>query len=373
MAATLFLEFLETILEISYTEGMSQRKPEDRVTPLPVATMEDVARRAGVAISSVSRVLSGHPDVSARMAKKVEEATRLLGYEPDILAQSMRSGESRTIGFIITDISNPLFAQVAQSCEQELRKMGYSMILMSSDGDDITESENFAVLRRRRVDGIIASLVSEKSSTVKSSLQSLRSPLVLLDRQVAGYEYGSVSANHFAGTRDAVNHLINQGHREIAFVTGTPDVLITRERLKGYKKAFAENNLPINENNIRLGNFTEEFSERQTYLLFSSPTVPTAILTGGVGATAGAIRALRSLSLTIGTDVSFVAIDEWPMFDVILPQLSSVYRDAEMLGRESARLLLEIMRGAKPRKTVIDTHFIIRESSANRARNKKKI
>lgn len=89
----------------------------------------------------------------------------------------MRSGETRTIGFIITDISNPLFAQVAQSCEQELRKMGYSMILMSSDGDEITESENFAVLRRRRVDGIIASLVSEKSSTVKNSLQNLRSPL----------------------------------------------------------------------------------------------------------------------------------------------------------------------------------------------------
>jgi LacI family transcriptional regulator len=135
---------------------VAKRKREDEVTPLPVATMEDVARKAGVAISSVSRVLSGHPDVSARMAKKVEEATRALGYEPDILAQSMRSGETRTIGFIITDISNPLFAQVAQSCEQELRKMGYSMILMSSNGDEITESENFAVLRRRRVDGIIA-------------------------------------------------------------------------------------------------------------------------------------------------------------------------------------------------------------------------
>lgn len=80
---------------------MAKRKKEDQVTPLPVATMEDVARKAGVAISSVSRVLSGHPDVSARMAKKVEEATRLLGYEPDILAQSMRSGETRTIDLLL--------------------------------------------------------------------------------------------------------------------------------------------------------------------------------------------------------------------------------------------------------------------------------
>ena len=352
---------------------MAKRKKEDQVTPLPVATMEDVARKAGVAISSVSRVLSGHPDVSARMAKKVEEATRLLGYEPDILAQSMRSGETRTIGFIITDISNPLFAQVAQSCEQELRKMGYSMILMNSDGDEATEAENFGVLRRRRVDGIIASLISEKSPTVKTSLQNLRSPLVLLDRQITGYEYGSVTANHFSGLRDAVNHLINQGHREIAFVSGTADVLITRERLRGYKKAFADNGIPINETNIRLGAFSDEFAERQTYLLFSSPSVPTAILTGGVGATAGAIRALRSLNLTIGSDVSFIAIDEWPMFDVVLPQLSSVYRDPDMIGRESARLLLEIMRGAKPRKTVIETHFIIRDSSTNKPRIKKQL
>lgn len=82
---------------------------------------------------------------------------------------------------------------------------------------------------------------------------------------------------------------------------------------------------------------------------------------------------MRSLNLAIGHDVAFVAIDEWPMFDVILPALSSVYRDAEMIGRESARLLLEIMRGAKPRKTVIETHFIIRESSTNKLRSKKKL
>lgn len=351
---------------------MAKRGMENHLTPLPVATVEDVARKAGVAISSVSRVLSGHPDVSARMAKKVEDATRLLGYEPDILAQSMRSGETRTIGFIITDISNPLFAQVAQSCEQELRKMGYSMILMNSDGDETTEAENFAVLRRRRVDGIIASLISEKSSLVKNSLQSLRSPLVLLDRHVAGYVYGSVTANHFGGMNDAVNHLINQGHREIAFITGNADVLITRERLRGYKRAFADNKLKVIDSNIRLGRFTEEYAERQTFLLFSAPNHPTAILTGGVGATAGALRALRSLNLSIGHDVSFIAIDEWPLFDVIVPQLSSVYRNPEMIGRESARILLEIMRGGKPRKTEIETHFIMRESSAKKLRPQKR-
>ena len=136
-------------------------------------TIRDVAARAGVALSSVSRVLSGHPDVSASMRAKVEEAAQALGYEPDLLAQSLRSGATRTIGFIIRDIANPLFAVVARACEQELRRNGYSLILMNSDGSVETESKNFALLRRRRVDGVIASLVAEDSPYVKKTILSL--------------------------------------------------------------------------------------------------------------------------------------------------------------------------------------------------------
>ena len=101
------------------------------------ANIHDVAARAGVAISSISRVLSGHPDVSDRMRAKVEAAAAELGYEPDFNAQSLRNGATKTIGFIARDISNPFFGVVAQKCEQELRKAGYSMILMNSDGDTV--------------------------------------------------------------------------------------------------------------------------------------------------------------------------------------------------------------------------------------------
>ena len=122
------------------------------------STIRDVANLAGVALSSVSRVLSDHPDVSPKMRKKVKDAAKQLDYQPDLLAQSLRSGSTRTVGFVLRDISNPLFAVIARRCEQELRSLGYSMILVNSDGDAEIEAENLSLLRRRRVDGIIVSL-----------------------------------------------------------------------------------------------------------------------------------------------------------------------------------------------------------------------
>jgi LacI family transcriptional regulator len=323
-----------------------------------------VAARAGVALSSVSRVLSGHADVSAKMRIRVEEAAHTLGYEPDLLAQSMRSGATRTIGFIITDIANPMFALVARSCEQELRRAGYSMILMNSDGEAETEAENFAVMRRRHVDGIIASLISEKSASVNASINSLRAPLVLLDREIAGMKMGAVNGDHRKGVHDAVEELLARGHRKIAFITGGLDVFITRDRLKGFRDAFAEVMVPVPEESVALGGFDEEFSSRETHRLFSKKTRPTALLTGGVGATAGALRALKKLEIEPGKDIAFVAIDEWPMFDVFASQFSSVFRDPHVIGRESARIMLEVLSGAEPRTAVVETKFISRASSA---------
>ncbi|MBO4208427.1 LacI family DNA-binding transcriptional regulator, partial [Micromonospora echinofusca] len=157
--------------------GDGDREPVGTSGEIPV-TIRDVAARAGVALSSVSRVLSGHPDVSAAMRSRVESAAKDLGYEPDLLAQSLRRGSTRTVGFVLRDISNPLFANIARRCEQELRRAGYSMVLVNSDGLVEAESEHLALLRRRRVDGVIASLVSETSASTRRALVGLRVPVV---------------------------------------------------------------------------------------------------------------------------------------------------------------------------------------------------
>ena len=326
-------------------------------------TIRDVAARAGVALSSVSRVLSGHPDVSAAMRAKVEEAAQALGYEPDLLAQSLRSGATRTIGFIIRDIAHPLFAVVARACEQELRRNGYSLILMNSDGSVETESKNFALLRRRRVDGVIASLVAEDSPYVKKTILSLRAPLVLLDRDVKGLNASAVITDHSIGVKAATKHLIELGHRDIAFISGAANVYTTRNRIKGFSEAFAEAGLPLPEKLIALGGFDAEYALiHARHFLLKNPR-PTAFVAGGIGSTAGVVRAFNEMNLKIGKDIALVALDEWPLFDVFATDISSVYRDPEAIGSEAAHLILEVLNGNEPRESVIDTKFTARASS----------
>ena len=326
-------------------------------------TIRDVAARAGVALSSVSRVMSGHPDVSASMRSRVEEAVQALGYEPDLLAQSLRSGSTRTIGFITRDISNPFYALVARACEQELRHNGYSMILMNSDGSVETELQNFLLLRRRRVDGVIASLVVEDSPYVKKITTSLRAPLVLLDREVKGLQTSAVITDHFSGVYEATSHLIKAGHSNIAFVTGAENVYSTRDRMRGYRKAFADAGKDVQDALLALGGFDAEYALAHTRSLMAKTPRPTALIAGGIGSTSGALRALSELGIQIGQDMAFVALDEWPLFDLFTPQISSVYRDAKVIGGEVAYLVLEVLNGSAPRVSVIQTKFTGRFSS----------
>lgn len=326
-------------------------------------TIHDVAAKAGVAISSVSRVLSGHLDVSEKMRAKVEAAVAELGYEPDHLAQSLRKGATDTIGFLIRDITNPLFSIVAQSAEHELRKAGYSMILINSHGDLSAEKENFALFKRRRIDGVIASLISEDSPYVRNTINELGAPVVLLDREVTGLNASAVICDHAQGVKNATADLIKNRHTKIAFISGSKDVFISRNRFKGFEEAMSDAGIGIDNGLIRFGKFDEGFAYEQTKDLFTGQNKPTALISGGIGASTGALRALKELEIKPGKDIAFVALDEWPMFDVLTSDLSSVYRDPEEMGRQAARLILDLIAHKTPAQAVVSTTYRPRSSS----------
>lgn len=315
-----------------------------------------------MALSSVSRVLTAHPDVSASMRQRVEAAVRELGYEPDLLAQSMRSGSTHTVGFVLRDISNPLFASIARRCEQELRRVNYSMLLTDSDGDVDAEVANLNLLRRRRVDGVIASLESETSAATNQALAGLQVPVVLLDREVPSLDAGAVLVDHCPGVRSATTELIMKGHRRISLITGGLDVRSSRERLRGYREAFTEYDLAVDDDLMSFGRFDPEYARLEAVRLLSRLSRPTAFLTGGVGTTAGVLRALRQLGLVPGTDIALVALDEWPLFDVSTPSLASVSRDPDEIGSTAARLLLDMLTGGRPQQLTIATRFSPRQS-----------
>lgn len=325
-------------------------------------TIRDVAERAGVALSSVSRVLSDHPDVSPKMRKRVEDAATELGYQPDMLAQSLRSGSTRTVGFLIRDISNPLFAVIARRCEQELRAAGYSMLLVNSDGDLVAEADNLELLRRRRVDGLIVSLESEVAAGTRKALERFNGPIVLLDREVDDLAVGAVLCDHYTGVYAATMDLLARGHRKIALITGSTDVRSTRERLRGYRDAFTAVGAAPEEALISIGNFTSDFSKAEVIRLMSRRPEPTAVITGGVLTTAGAIRALSQLGRRPGDDIAFVALDEWPLFDVTTPSLASVARDPNEIGTTAARLMLDMLGGGEAATITVPTTYTPRES-----------
>jgi LacI family transcriptional regulator len=334
---------------------------EQRDVDGPV-TIRDVAEKAGVALSSVSRVLSDHPDVSAKMRKRVEDAASELGYQPDLLAQSLRSGSTRTVGFVIRDISNPLFAVIARRCEQELRAAGYSMVLVNSDGDVEVEEGNLSLLRRRRVDGLIASLESEVAKSTQIALSRFPGPIVLLDRDMKDLNVGAVLCDHYTGCYAATADLISRGHRAISLITGSTEVRSTRERLRGYRAAFHDAGLEPDESLLSIGNFGDDYGKAETIRLAARKPAPSAFLTGGVLITAGALRALTQLGRTPGIDIALVALDEWPLFDISVPSLASVSRDPNEMGTTAARLLLDMLNGSEPTTLTVPTTYTPRES-----------
>ena len=150
----------------------------------PRLGMREVAEHAGVAMSSVSRVLSGHPDVSPKMRQVVMDAVRDLGYQPDMLAQGLRRGKTFSVGFTVSDIANPVLAEIVTGAEKRLRKAGYSLLLTNSEGDPELDVEHISLLERRRVDGLILSLAEENQPETVAALRQVGVPVVLVDRDV---------------------------------------------------------------------------------------------------------------------------------------------------------------------------------------------
>ncbi|HVF75552.1 MAG TPA: LacI family DNA-binding transcriptional regulator [Acidimicrobiales bacterium] len=325
--------------------------------------IKDVATTAGVAISSVSRVLSGHPDVSAEMKARVLEAVEAVGYEPDFLAQSLRRGVTSTVGFLVGDISNPLFSEIAVGAELALQEAGFAMIIANSQGAPEQDAAQLRVLRQRRVDGMIVSLADERNRVAARLLRDMGRPFVLVDREITGAGATSaVLSDHAAGMRAAAAHLIDLGHRRIGFAGGTPTVRPTRARADALVEACA------GRRGVRAvvdcGAFTAEHGELATARMLDSATPPTAIIAGGNQLLVGVLRAIRARGLHVPGDISLVTCDTTPLAELLEPPLARITRDARELGRMAATLMLGAMQGNRARRIELPVEFSPGESCA---------
>lgn len=327
-------------------------------------TIRDVARHAGVSISSVSRALSQHPHVSETLRIRVESAARTLGYEPDFLAHSLRRGDTLSVGFLVGAISNPIMADIFTSASNYLAQRGYAVLLACSQNQAEADLAYLNLFARRQVSGLILSTAVDGPDQVDALLRELDLPTVMLDRpRPANTQVSAVQSDHSAGAHMAVRHLIEQGHRRIALIGGPAYFHPAQARLAGFQAAFVEAGLAVDPALVRSQGMSQGVGYQEARALFALPQPPTALIAGGNLILTGVLQALHEMGVAIGRQLALIGCDDTDLTRLHTPSISVVARDLGLIGETAAHLLLSVMHHDAGEIVVLPTQLVVRESS----------
>ena len=338
-------------------------------TPRPASarpTIRDVAARAGVSVSSVSRVLNGGPHTSPELHARIMRAVNGLGFEPHSAAQALRSRASNTIGCIVADLSNPLYSDMVNAAEEEFQRAGYVLMLAATRHEEEREIAFISAVRRRRMDGLLLFAGDNTHKDFTTSLANLDLPCVAIDREVPGAP--SVRADHRGGGLQITRYLIGLGHRRIALLTGRSVLLPSIERLAGYHRAHAEAGIEVDPDLVRpqLQGSGTPFSD--VCQLLQAKKRPTAIITLGTHMLAGVMEALASHGLRYPDDISLICIGDTDLARHATPAVTALTWDLAETGRIAAKVLLDRIRdgdkAGDTRPVYLPTRFILRHSCA---------
>ena len=274
-------------------------------------TIRDVADKAGVSISSVSRVFNNHPHISEALRVQIEDAARQLGYRPTPLAQSLRSGTTHSIGFLVGPVSNPAITRIFISASEILMAHGYATLLASSQNNPQLDVTYLHFLADRQVDGLIVSSAAGGPDQAGPVITNLEIPTVILDRPIPiGNHVSAVYADHAGGMRLAVKHLIDQGHQRIGLIGGPDSFYLARIRAEAYRTTLEEASVPYDPGQLRSIVIDESIAYVETLSLLRSDCPPTAVIAAGNIILVGVLQALHECGMRIGHDVAVVNCDD---------------------------------------------------------------
>lgn len=309
-------------------------------------TIREVARLADVSVATVSKALNGTGFVSEELLARVVAAATQLGYAPHASARSLRSGASRILGLLVADITNPFFLTLVDALEKRASDAGYSVILCNSAEDPQRERRNLQLLLSQRADGMILVPTRDTWHGRVAALSRLPFPAVLLDRQLDGLDFDSVTIdNRMAGSL-AAEHLYALGHHKVAVIMGSPDLSIARHRLEGFREAFAGHGVFIEDRLVEKMVFDDAGAFTAAQRLIAGPDRPTAIVATNNHLALGMLRAVANAGLVVPRDMSILAIDDLPWFDVIRPRVTVVVQPSDAIANRCMEILLERVRSA---------------------------
>lgn len=334
------------------------------MTALPDSppTLEMVAKEAGVSIATVSRIINGTAKVSAERKGAVEAAIAKLNFRPNAAARGLALGKSNTIGVITQAIDSPFYGEGLRGIEDYLQQRGYTALFMSGNWDEGDEERCMAELLSRRVDGII--IFAGRLEDRQLAHYAKQVPLVVSGRNLKAQNIFSLRVDDERGALLATHHLIELGHRRIAFIAGILDHPDASLRFKGYRRALADAGIPHDPKLVVPGDFHEEGGVEATMRLLKSGHEFTALFCVNDQTAYGACLALYRSGLSCPRDVSVVGFDDLHSSSYRVPPLTSVRQSIRVLGESSGAAMLQMLQGEQPHISLPQVELIVRESTA---------
>lgn len=328
------------------------------------ATIRDVAKTAGVSLSTVSRVLHRHPAVNSDIQQRVLRAIDELDYQPNRSAQRLRSKLGSVIGLIISDIENPFFTSIVRGVEDVAYANQMTVVLCNTDEDPAKQERYIGVMQEEGVAGLIIAPAHSDSYESLLPLRELGIPTVLLDRDIGDEKSDAVCVDNVAGAYSATQHLITANRKRIAIVNGDTHIKTFADRYQGYRRALIDANIKINKNYVVEVPPKIERSLQGTLDLLQLKPRPDAIFAGNNLITIGVLKAIKQLKLSIPEEIALVGFDDMPWSSELCPPITSVAQPTYELGQEAARLLIRRLRDNDGFHQTITLHtrLIVRES-----------
>jgi len=326
-------------------------------------TLKDVAALAGVSMKTVSRVVNGEAGVAPSKVASVEEAVRQLDYRPNVTASSLRRLDGRTaaVAALLEDLANPFSAELHRALEDVAHEHGVLLFAGSVDESPEREKRLIRAFTSRRADALILAPASSDQTYLTYEVPE-GTPVVFVDRAPVGFEADAVLADNLEGARRAVAHLIDHGHRRIAFLGDLAAIPTARDRFEGYQQALRSHGMPYDPDLVVHGLDDAERAAGALPALMKLPAPPTALFTAQNDITVGALRYLQAAGLQ--RTMAIIGFDDFPLADLLRPGVTVIAQDPTAMGRAAAELLFARLAGdvGPSRTVVIPTRLIVRGS-----------
>lgn len=332
-------------------------------------TIKDVAEKAGVAVGTVSHVITGSVRVSEVLRQKVQNAIDELDYHPNHVARSLKTSKTRTLGIVVPELTISFFPRVIEGADAAARRRGYTLIAVNSHDDAARQKDLLSLFRSQRVEGILLVLAAgpAPASQIHRMIEA-GVTVVCVDRIPDKVAVDSVSVEDVSAAAMGVSHLVSMGHRRIAIVTGPLALKNERGRLQGYKQALRRADLPVTEELVWQGNLRpEDVAAMCGERLDGAEAHPDAIFATNGPTGLGVLRAFRERGLRTPEDIAFATFDELTVDDLFRPSVTAIVQPAFQIGSRATEILLDRIERkidcGEPMTVRLPATLIIRESS----------